>query len=217
MPQDKTNHSQSFLGVTCNAVTFKNGYPEMNTRIGKVYADMFPQGHTTWDTVYLEGLDNTWGTVSDNGFDLAFYGTVKNDNIIMCGLNLTYFYSLTNDKTIEKLLENMTSLTSDMLPDRKITAIDVKYDNNQIIITSDSDNINTSIAYHDIFNASQSIEKKNNLTYVNKGTTVIKLGIPYIWQGALISIAGLILAVIWIFMLKKRIGMQNNSNGMENN
>ena len=111
----------------------------------------------------------------------------------------------------------MTSLTSDMLPDRKITAIDVKYDNNQIIITSDSDNINTSIAYHDIFNASQSIEKKNNLTYVNKGTTVIKLGIPYIWQGALISIAGLILAVIWIFMLKKRIGTQNNSNGMENN
>ena len=217
MPQDKTNHSQSFLGVTCNAVTFKNGYPEMNTRIGKVYADMFPQGHTTWDTVYLEGLDNTWGTVSDNGFDLAFYGTVKNNNIIMCGLNLTYFYSLTNDKTIEKLLENMTSLTSDMLPDRKITAIDVKYDNNQIIITSDSDNINTSIAYHDIFNASQRIEKKNNLTYVNKGTTVIKLGIPYIWQGALISIAGLILAIIWIFMLKKRVGTQNNSNGMENN
>lgn len=205
MPQDSTNHNQSFLGVTCNPITFKNGYPEMDTRIGKVYADMFPQGHTTWDTVYIDGLDNTWGTVNDNGFDLDFYGTVKNDNIIMCGLNLTYFYGLTNDKTVERLLENMTSLTSEMLPERKLVALEVKYDSDKITISSDSDNVNTTIAYHDIFNASQHIEKKNNLTYVDKGTTIIRLEIPYLWQGALISVAGLILAGIWINALRKRL------------
>ena len=57
IPQDKRTHTQTFLGVTCNAVKFENGYPEMNTRIGRVYTDMFPQGHTEWNTVYLDGLD----------------------------------------------------------------------------------------------------------------------------------------------------------------
>ena len=58
----------------------------MDTRIGTIYPDMFPQGHTTWNTVYLDGLDTSYGSVDDNGLSLDFYGTVKNDNIIMCGL-----------------------------------------------------------------------------------------------------------------------------------
>ena len=28
----------------------------MDTRIGMIYPDMFPQGHTTWNTVYLEDV-----------------------------------------------------------------------------------------------------------------------------------------------------------------
>ncbi len=212
IPQDK-NHSQTFLGVTCNAITFNNGYPEMDTRIGKIYADMFPQGHTTWETVYLEGLDNTWGTISDNGFDLDFYGTVKNDNIIMTGLNLTYFYSLTNDKTIGKLLENMTTLTADTLPERKIIPLEIKYESDAITITADIDSVNTSLSYHDIFKSSQYIEKKNNLMYVNAGTTYIKLEVPYLWQGAVVSIIGLVLSVIWVMRLRKRNMAQPVENG----
>ena len=65
---------------------------------------MFPQGHTTWNTVYLDGLDTVWGTFYDNGLNLDFYGTVKNDNIIMTGLNLTYFYSLTDDVSVDSCL-----------------------------------------------------------------------------------------------------------------
>ncbi len=62
IPQDKRTHSQNFLGVTCSSITFHNGYPDMDTRIGTIYPDMFPQGHTTWNTVYLDGLDTVWGT-----------------------------------------------------------------------------------------------------------------------------------------------------------
>lgn len=212
IPQDK-NHSQTFLGVTCNAITFNKGYPEMNTRIGKIYADMFPQGHTTWETVYLEGLDNTWGSISDNGFDLDFYGTVKNDNIIIAGLNLTYFYGLTRDNTIGKLLENMTTLTSDTLPERKIIPLEIKYENDSIVITSDTDSVNTSLAYHDIFKSSQHIESKNNLMYVDAGTTNISLQVPYLWQGLVVSIIGLILSVVWIMRLRKRNMAQLDKNG----
>ena len=119
IPQDKRTHSQNFLGVTCSSITFHNGYPDMDTRIGTIYPDMFPQGHTTWNTVYLDGLDTVWGTFYDNGLNLDFYGTVKNDNIIMTGLNLTYFYSLTDDVSVGQLLSNMSGISSEELPDRK--------------------------------------------------------------------------------------------------
>ena len=208
IPQDKRTHSQNFLGVTCSQITFHNGYPDMETRIGTIYPDMFPQGHTTWNTVYLDGLDTVWGTFYDNGLNLDFYGTVKNDNIIMTGLNLTYFYSLTNDESVGQLLSNMTGISSDELPDRKIVPLKVEYGKNSITITSNSDNVNTTLAYHDIFRSFSDITSKNNLLYVDKGTTVIKMKYPYLWQGAAVSIAGLILLVAWMIVKNKR----KNSN-----
>ena len=91
IPQNKKTQSQEFLGVTCSDIVFNNGFPDMDTKIGILYPDLFPKGYTTWQTVYLNGLTNVWGSVTDNGLTLDFYGTVKNDNIIMCGFNLAYY------------------------------------------------------------------------------------------------------------------------------
>ena len=203
IPQDKRTHSQNFLGVTWSLITFHNGYPDMDTRIGTIYPDMFPQGHTTWNTVYLDGLDTVWGTFYDNGLNLNFYGTVKNDNIIMTGLNLTYFYSLTDDVSVGQLLSNMSGISSEELPDRKIVPLKVEYGNNEITITSNNDNVNTTLAYHDIFSSSSDITHRNNLMYVNKGTTVIKMSYPYLWQGALVSTAGVVLMVVWLIVKRR--------------
>ncbi len=214
IPQDKRTHTQTFLGVTCNAVKFENGYPEMNTRIGRVYTDMFPQGHTEWDTVYLDGLDTSYGSVDDNGLSLDFYGTVKNDNIIMCGLGIMNFYSMTGDKTVGRLLENMSGLTQETLPQRKIVPLTIDYTGSTLTITSNEDNVNTALAYHDIFSTAQNIEKKNNLMYIQKGTTVINIKVPYVWQGAIVSIAGIILSVVWVIALGKtgKSGKNKNEN-----
>lgn len=214
IPQDKRTHTQTFLGVTCNAVKFENGYPEMNTRIGRVYTDMFPQGHTEWNTVYLDGLDTSYGSVDDNGLSLDFYGTVKNDNIIMCGLGIMNFYSMTGDKTVGRLLENMSGLTQETLPQRKIFPLTIDYTGSTITITSNEDNVNTALAYHDIFSTAQNIEKKNNLMYIQKGTTVINIKVPYVWQGAIVSIAGIILSVVWVIALGKtgKSGKNKNEN-----
>ena len=214
IPQDKRTHTQTFLGVTCNAVKFENGYPEMNTRIGRVYTDMFPQGHTEWNTVYLDGLDTSYGSVDDNGLSLDFYGTVKNDNIIMCGLGIMNFYSMTGDKTVGRLLENMSGLTQETLPQRKIVPLTIDYTGSTITITSNEDNVNTALAYHDIFSTAQNIEKKNNLMYIQKGTTVINIKVTYVWQGAIVSIAGIILSVVWVIALGKtgKSGKNKNEN-----
>ena len=42
-----------------------------------------------------------------------------------------------------------------------------------------------------------------NLMYIQKGTTVINIKVPYVWQGAIVSIAGIILSVVWVIALGK--------------
>lgn len=201
IPQNKKTQSQEFLGVTCSDIVFNNGFPDMDTKIGILYPDLFPKGYTTWQTVYLNGLTNVWGSVTDNGLTLDFYGTVKNDNIIMCGFNLAYYYGVTYDASIGKLLSDMLDITSTQLPDRKNVELNIEHSTNGITITSDYDNVNTSLAYHDIFESEQWLGKKNNLTYVKAGVTDITFKVPYLWQGALVSVAGLVLTVAWMVIL----------------
>ena len=203
MPLDKKTQSQEFLGVTCNDIVFNNGYPDMDTKIGVLYPDLFPKGYATWNTVYLTGLSDVWGSVTDNGLKLDFYGTINNDNIVVCGLNLAYYYGVSGDKSVGRLISDMMDITPTQLPERTNVELDIKEDVNGIVITSDYDNVNTSLAYHDIFRSSQWLGKKNNLTYVKSGTTKITYAVPYLWQGALVSAAGIILSVVWMIMLKK--------------
>ncbi len=201
IPQEKKTQSQEFLGVTCSDIVFKNGYPDMDTKLGVLYPDLFPKGYATWQTVYVTGLDNTWGSVMDNGLKLDFYGTVKNDNIIVCGLNLAYYYGVSADKSVGRLLSDMMDITSAQLPERTNIELKVEHDVNGITITSDYDNVNTSIAYHDIFVSDEWLGKKNNLTYVRAGVTEITFKVPYLWQGLCVSVAGLILSVAWVVVL----------------
>ena len=59
------------MGVTCNQISFSNGYPEMDTIDGLLNTDLFPPDYTEWNTVYLEGLDDVWGTVYDDAVKLG--------------------------------------------------------------------------------------------------------------------------------------------------
>ncbi len=41
IPQNKKTQSQEFLGVTCSDIVFNNGFPDMDTKIGILYPDLF--------------------------------------------------------------------------------------------------------------------------------------------------------------------------------
>ncbi len=82
---------------------------------------------------------------------------------------------------IGRLLSNMTGISSDELPERKIVPLNVEYGKNRITITFDYDNVDTTLSYHDIFGKTSDITSRNNLLYVNKGTTVIRRRYPYLW------------------------------------
>lgn len=205
IPEDRKTHNQSFLGVICNKISFSNGYPELNTIDGLLNTDLFPPDHTEWDTVYLEGLDEVWGSVDDGNLLLDFYGTVKNENIVVIGLNLTYFLSLTQDPSVERLLSHAMDLSPLELPEREIVPLEITYGKNTITIVSPEDNVNTSLAYHDIFESDRPISAQNNLTVVDKGTTVITLKYPYLYPGLAVSGLGVLLMLVFLWRTNRRL------------
>lgn len=202
IPMDEHTGIQSFLDVICQPIVFSNGYPLLDTIDGTLDCDLFPEGYTDWKAMYLSGLDECWGKLDDLDEELMFYGTVKNDNIVMIGLNLSYFYSLTQDEGVGRLLSHAMTISESELPDRTIVPLEIEYEKDRITIRSEYDDVNTGVAWHDIFDGTAGISHKNNLTYVKKGETVIGLRYPYLWEGLCTSIAALIMTALFLIMVR---------------
>lgn len=196
IPEDRSARSQTFLGMLCNAITFSNGYPEMDTIDGLINADLFPNGHTTWQSVYMEGLDESWGYLYDAGLKLDFYGTVKNDDLVFIALNLPYFYELTHDASVGELLSHAMRMPQNVLPERRIVPLELEIDGNDITVTSPEDGVNITLAFHDSFVHDGPIYSKNHLTYVDAGTTHIRLAYPYLPQGIALSALSILFTIL---------------------
>ncbi len=203
IPEGGENYNQSFLGVYCNRISFSHGYPNLNTIDGVLDTDLFPNGYRDWNTVYVDGLDEVWGTVEDEDWDLPFYGTVKNDNIVVIGLNLIYYYSLTQDESVGMLLSHAMDLSTDELPQREIVPCTVEYTADYITIETERSDVNTALAYHDSFVSEQEIYSKNNLTYVKEGTTVIMLTYPYLKEGIAVSAAAALVILFYALHMRR--------------
>lgn len=197
IPENRDTHDRIFCGVRCNTIVFSNGYPELDTIDGRLNCDLFPQGYTTWQTVYLEGLDERWGSIDEGDATFEFYGTARNDDLVFVGLNLTYHLSLTRDPVAKALLSHAMELSDVELPERAIVPVSVEYAADRITVTTDYDDVNTALARHDIFDAGDApLREHNNLVYVDAGTTVIRMRYPYFWQGLAASAGGLALLVV---------------------
>lgn len=192
IPEDRSTHDQSFLGVRCNAIRFTNGYPELETVDGLLNTDLFPRGYTDWSTVYVEGLDDVWGTVYDNGLSLPFYGTAKNSELVFISLNLPYFHELTHDPTVGALLAHALRMPENVLPERRVVPLTMQIDGNEITVVSPEDDVNTTLAFHDTFVADAPVYERNHLAYVGAGTTHLRVAYAHPALGAAVSLAGLV-------------------------
>lgn len=202
IPLDKRTHGRSFLGVICNDVSFSNGYPELDTVDGVLNTKLFPPGYSKWSTVYVEGLDDVWGSVLDNDLELPFYGTVENDHIVVVGLNLHYFYALTKDENVGKLLDRGMALPAGRLPERAVVPVEVSYASGSITLTTDYDGVGTALSFHDGF-AGQGVRDENHMAVVDRGTTVIHLQYPYFKTGLACTGAGVLLLSV-IPLIRRR-------------
>lgn len=197
VPEDRAVNGRVFLDVLCNDITFSQGFPLLDTIDGTLDTDLFPAEYREWRTCFCDGLDHVWGRVRDENYDISFLGTKKNDNIVFVGLNLTFYYGQTRDAGVKKLLSRIMSLSPTDLPKREIVPIEIQYEPNKITITSDYDNVNTTLAYHNFFNLDKSQYEDNHLLYVPKGVTEIYLEYPYFVQGLLCTVVSGLLALIY--------------------
>jgi uncharacterized membrane protein len=159
--------------------------------------------------VYLNGIKNVKGSCKLNNEELVFAGTGKNENIIFLGLNLVYHTQASDDTEVNQLLTDIFEEETLNLPNRQLVPIDISYHKNKIIINSNYDNVNTTLAFMDIFHSKQQLKKDNNLLVVNKGTTVIRIKYPYFNEGMILSTVGLISFFVFLaasrrYLKKKR-------------
>ena len=203
IPENEQSRTYRFLGVECQSVTFDNGFPKLKTTdFGDIELALFPNDLKQWKTVYINGLTEVKGYSEVLGEQLPFYGKGSNDNINFIAFNLTYYYSLTRDKMVGALLAGIVDTGETEIPERTVVPLDVVYGEDKITITSPEDNVNSNIADHDIFEGDY--KSFNHLVYVDSGTTEITYGYPYLLEGSLISISGIIvIAGVSIFLWRK--------------
>ena len=147
---------------------------------------------------------------------MDFSGTVYNHNVVFIGLNLPYHYFLTRDDNVGKYLGQIMGDRLKELPERTLIPLKITYGKGEIRIESPKDSVNTSLAYHDIFESRQGISREHALTVVRHGVTVIHMRYPYLAQGTILSLVGLLGYLLFIRRLRRRYAGRDYVGRKEN-
>lgn len=205
IPTDPLTNRMTFLNVSAQPITFWDRYPSLITDDMTTDPIHFAEDYEQWNTVYLTELANSEGYAWFEGTKLDFVGKSDSENITFIGFNLLFHAYTADDTAVKNLFDTIMSLDEYALPQRRIVPIEVSYDSNQITIVSPEDNVNTSIAYQDIFKSEQPIREMNNFLIVDKGTTIITMEYPYLIRGIIVSSLGVLIeAGILYLIFRKR-------------
>ena len=198
IPTEEHTGEKTFLGLDCESITFKGGFPTILTESGELETTLFPSGHTDWSCVYVNGLKDVVATIKEGDRTLPVCGTASNSRIKVIGLNLTYYESLTGDEGVARLLSRFLDVSSSELPRRKTVPLSIDVEGDTVTIESDVSAVDTTLASLECMDArSGSAWTAENLIHVGRGKTVIELGYPYLRQGLAVSILG----VVGLFIL----------------
>ena len=210
MPVNEKSKTNRFLGVESQSIEFDNGFPTLMTKkIGTFEVALFPDEYRQWKTVYMNGLTEIEGWSEVLGETLPFYGKGENENITFIGYNLTYYFSITKDRNVGSLLSGIVQTSTTELPERKIVPVGITYTSGCISVDSPEDNVNTTLAVHDIFKGNY--KERNRLVYVDKGRTEIYMHYPYPVQSILMSVLGIALLAVTSVFIKPRGKKSGNS------
>lgn len=204
LPADSRTNNQEIFGVSTQSIHFQDAFPALNYD-GKVYkTGLFVEEYSEWSTVYLSGLERItgYGTVGEQQLPFAGYG--DNENIMFLGYNLVYHGESAQDDTAIALLEEIFQEKQDTLPLRQVVPVDISFETNKIVINTESDYVNTALAYLDIFSGRQELIAANHLVVVRQGETVIELHYPYLTRGAAVSALGAAAFMVLLIVLKRR-------------
>jgi Predicted integral membrane protein len=201
IPVVKETKRMYFLGVVAQDIEFKVAYPTLTYQDKTYDLASFPKDYENWNTKYIEGVTKVLGTGDYYGEKLDFAGTKENDNIIFLGFNLLFYSMLTDDPEAYQILNDCFDTQLHELPSRTVVPITVQYKSDKILIDTDQNTINTTIAYQDNFISEDGIKNQDNLLTVTKKHTEINLIYPYFKQGLIVSFAGFVGTLLWMLMI----------------
>lgn len=209
IPVDPVTNRMSFFEVTAQPISFSKQYPELMYK-GKVYNSLpFKEDYSTWNTVYLENVKNMIGYSWFQNKELPFLGNGDDKNIIFMGFNFLFHGMETQDNTVIALISDLLELEPTQLPVRELVPISIEYRSNNMIIDSPKANINTTLAFQDNFRSEQKLINENNLLVIQEPHTEIKFVYPYLLQGVLLSMMGLLgILILFYFIYGKKRRMQ---------
>lgn len=215
IPADSVTKRMTFMGVTAQPISFNAKMPDLFFNGEKYVPTNFDKEYKNWNTVYLQNTDNNKGIAWVKNEKLTFISTGKgaNKNITYVGFNLMFHAMQDDDDEAIKIMNSVLGSKTSILPKRKVVPISVKYNNNCFSISSQYNNVNTTIAYLDSYNSASKISSKQNLLEIEKGQTNIKVAYPYLISGIVVSLIGLIgFGILLIFIYKRRVIVNEKSN-----
>ena len=205
IPVDPVTSRMTLFGVTAQAISFSTQYPELMYHDQVYQARPFKEEYSTWNTFYLDNVEQAIGYSWFKNKNMPFLGTAGNPNIIFMGYNILFHAMETRDESIIMLINDLLEFEPTQLPDREVVPISVKKQKDKLIIDSPRGSINTTIAYQDNFRSDQKIYEKNNLLVVQEPHTEIEITYAYLVQGLVLSSAGVLgTGVLLYFIIRKR-------------
>lgn len=194
---DSQTKKEEFLGVVNQQIHFANRYPELSYVSQSIHAADFIKEDADFSTGYISEVDHVLGTFKMGAQKLIFLGyNDANPNIYFMGINLMYHANETGDPAIIRMLNQILGVSNEQLPARELVPIAIKQDGNTIVIHSERENVNTTIAYQDIFESDQEIAEENNLLVLKEKNAIIRMHYPMFKEGMVVSILGLIAGVL---------------------
>lgn len=205
IPADPLTNRMTFLDIDAQPITFTYSYPNLVTADRVIRPSPFAEDYDTWNTVYLNGLTHVSSYAwFENSPRLDFIGTGESRNIHFIGFNILFHAYVAEDENVKEILNQIMDLREDNLPKRQIVPISIEYEDRQITVHSEYDNVNTTLAYQDIFTSDQPIRSMNNFLIVDSGTTVIKMSYPHLKEGVLVMVFGIIAEGVTIFLIFRK-------------
>lgn len=182
----------SFLGCKTSTVTLEDCYPQLQYRDEVYQTELFAEENRQWNTVYLVNPQNPDGTAVYNEQELYFSSTAESENIHLLAFNLVYYEITTSDEEAGTFLDAYFGIKAGTAPSRSLVPMEISYAPEGIVIETEAEHVNTGLAYLDSFATEQEVEEKNNLLIVEKGVTEIHFTYPYLVEGVILTIVGII-------------------------
>lgn len=197
---DSKTKQEIFLGVTNQQIHFKNRYPELRYENQHIYARNFHKDDVDFATGYITSVDHVLGSFTMGDKELAFLGyNEESPNIYFLGINLMYHVTMTGDANVLRLTNQILGVSNEELPVRELVPIEIEEKDNKLYIHTEKENVNTTLAYQDIFKSEQEISNENNLLKIKEKDTVIEMYYPQFYVGMAVSILGILMGFGLLF------------------